>query len=102
MNLDAENSRRRMYHGWRIVAFSSIFHGLFGGLYHTGIAVYFLPITRTFEISHAKMSLAFSLRSLEGGIEGPFVGYLVDRIGPKPVIFVGVIMGGVGFILLSA
>lgn len=102
MSRDAAQSRRSPYYGWWLVAFSAIFHGLFGGLYHTGIAVYFLPLTRTFGISRAKMSLAFSLNTLEGGIEGPLAGYLVDRFGPRIVIIVGVLMGGVGFLLMAA
>ena len=88
--------------GWRIVAISGIFHGLFGGLYHTGISVYFLPLIRDFQISRTTLSLAFSLRTLEGGIEGPLAGYMVDRYGPRSVIVFGVITGGLGFMLLAA
>jgi MFS family permease len=90
-----------LYHGWWIVIASSVFNTLFGGLYHTGMSVYFLPLIREFNLTYTKLSLAFSLRTLEGGIEGPVAGWLVDRLGPRMVIFAGVIIGGVGFVLLS-
>ncbi|PKB65774.1 MAG: hypothetical protein BZY82_07230, partial [SAR202 cluster bacterium Io17-Chloro-G3] len=90
-----------MYYGWWVVVTASIFHALFGGLYHTGISLYFLPFKRTFEVSSTQLSLAFALRTLEGGIEGPIVGYLVDKVGPKSIVIFGVIAGGVGFILLA-
>jgi sugar phosphate permease len=89
------------YKGWRIVIISGLFHVMFGGFYHTGLSVYFLPLIRTFDVSRTKMSFAFSMRSLEGGIEGPLTGYLVDRIGPRFVVIAGVVVGGVGFILLG-
>ena len=90
-----------MYYGWWVVFTASVFHALFGGLYHTGITLYFLPFKRAFEISSTQLSLAFAVRSLEGGLEGPFVGYLVDKIGPRPIVLFGVVAGGVGFILLA-
>ena len=65
------------------------------------MSVYFLPLTRDFGVSHAKLSLIFSLRALEGGLEGPLTGFAVDRYGPKPVIVVGMVMAGLGFMLLA-
>ena len=59
------------------------------------------PLREFFEISNAKLSFIFSLRSLEGGIDGPLAGYLADRFGPRLVVFLGVLLGGVGFILLG-
>ncbi len=100
--LQHESKRRRdIYKGWRIVIISGVFQVIFGGLYHTGLSVYFLPLLRTFEVSRTKLSFAFAVRSLEGGAEGPLAGYLVDRIGPRIIVFAGVIIGGAGFILLG-
>ncbi|MSQ22664.1 MAG: MFS transporter [Dehalococcoidia bacterium] len=93
--------RTDFYKGWRVVIVAGFFQLIFGGLYHTGLSVYFLPLIRTFEVSRTKLSFAFAARSLEGGAEGPLAGYLVDRIGPRIIVFAGVIIGGVGFILLG-
>ena len=96
-----QSENNRNYFGWSIVGASFAFHALFGGLYHTGFSVYFLPLIREFGVSRTKMSFAFAIRTLEGGIEGPLAGYTVDRLGSRIVIFSGVFLGGVGFILLS-
>lgn len=93
--------RMGFYKGWRIVIISSLLQVMFGGLYQTGLSVYFLPLMRTFEISRTQLSFAFAVRSLEGGAEGPFAGYLVDRMGPRVIVIAGILIGGVGFVLLG-
>jgi len=92
---------KRFYRGWHVVLIAGIFHALLGGLFHTGLSIYFLPLTRTFEVSRTKLSLAFSIRSLEGGIEGPLAGYLVDRFGPRWFVVAGALLSGAGFILMA-
>ncbi len=91
----------REYYGWRIVGVSALFHGLMGGVGHVGLSVYFLPLTREFGVSRAMMSVAFALRTLEGGLEGPIIGYLVDRIGGRMMVLIGVILGGAGYLLMA-
>ena len=101
MGQDTGPSPKRLYFGWRIVAASGALNALIGGLFHTGMAIYFLPLTRDLGVSYTKLSLPFALRALEGGIEGPIAGFAVDRFGPRMVTVVGVVMGGLGFILLA-
>jgi len=43
----------------------------------------------------------FSLARAEGAIEGPIAGYLIDRLGPRKMLFAAAAMMGVGYILLS-
>jgi MFS family permease len=61
----------------------------------------FLPLSQDLGLSRAATSLAFSLARAEGALEGPFVGYLIDRFGPRPMILLATIMCGVGYILLA-
>ena len=37
----------------------------------------------------------------EGAIEGPIVGHLLDRYGPRPVMIAAVTLMGIGYLLLS-
>ena len=71
------------------------------GTFNRGFTIYFLPIQEQLGISRAALSLAESLGRLEGGLQGPLVGYLNDRIGPRPMVAAGGILSGLGFILLS-
>ena len=46
------------------------------------------------------MSGAFSLSRLEGGLEGPIAGWLIDKFGARKMIIIGVAIAGVGFMML--
>ena len=71
------------------------------GTFNTGFAVYFLPVQSDLGLSRAAISLAFSLGRLENSLEGPVVGYLIDRMGPRVLMVVGAALAGTGFILLA-
>ena len=94
-------ARGKIFYGWWVVAAGSTLNVLAGGLYWTGFSIYFLPVTKDLGLSRAATSLAYGLGRMEGGIEGPLAGYLVDRLGPRMMIAAGGALAGVGFILLS-
>jgi MFS family permease len=66
-----------------------------------GFTAFFEPIAEEFSWSYTQISFAVSLRGLEMGIFAPIVGFLVDRFGPRKVIFSGTIMVGIGLLSLS-
>jgi len=43
---------------------------------------------------------AYSLRSIEGGIASPIVGWAVDKYGPRIVIVLGAIIAGLGYCMM--
>ena len=96
-----DEKRKGVFYGWWIVVVSSASHFVMGGLYSTGLTVYFLPISRDLGLSRAALSLAFTLRSLESGLDGPLMGFLVDRLGPRFMVRIGGIVAGLGFVLLA-
>ena len=91
----------KLYYGWRIVALGGVINAVAGGVYLYGFGIFFLPISRDLGLTRAETSLVFSLSRAEGAIEGPIAGWLVDRFGPKPVLIVGAILTGLGYIVLS-
>ncbi|MET0500525.1 MAG: MFS transporter [Candidatus Binatia bacterium] len=84
-----------------MVGLVSAIRVLGGGLHNYGFTVFFLPLSQDLGLSRAATALAFSLARAEGAIEGPFVGYLIDRFGPRPMILLATISCGLGYILLS-
>ena len=90
-----------IFYGWWIVAISFVVHSLSTGLYWLGFSVFFLPISRDLDLSRTAASLPFTLRGIVGILQSPFVGLLVDRLGPGKVLFVSATVGGLGFLLLS-
>ena len=90
-----------LFYGWWMVAVGCGIRMLGGGFHLYGFTVFFLPITQELGLSRAATSLVFSLARAEGAIEGPLAGYLIDRLGPRPVILAGVILSGIGYMLLA-
>jgi len=91
----------RLHRGWRMVGLVSAIRVVGGGLHQYGFTVFFLPISQDLGLSRAATALAFSLSRAQGAIEGPLVGYLVDRFGPRPIIATAALLAGLGYILLS-
>ena len=89
-----------MYYGWRMVAIGAVISGV-GSIHQAALSVFFLPLTRELNLSHATLSFVFSLSRLEGSVESPLVGWMIDRFGPRLPILIGTFMGGVGYLFLA-
>jgi MFS family permease len=72
-----------------------------GGTFNTGFTLYFLPILGELNLTRAATSLPFSLAKLESALEGPLVGYLIDRFDVRVMLVLGTTLAGLGFVLLS-
>ena len=90
-----------LFYGWRMVGASAAVRLLGAGLHSYGFTVFFLPLSQELNLSRTATSFAFSLSRAEGAIEGPIVGHLLDRYGPRPVMIVAVSLMGIGYLLLS-
>ena len=92
----------RIFYGWWIVG-AAFFIALYvGGVVLYGFTAFFEPIANELGWSYTQISLAASLRGLEIGIFAPVVGILVDRWGPRRLMFGGIFVTTAGLILLSA
>lgn len=90
-----------IFYGWWIALVLSILSIYGNGIYYYGFSTFVKPIVQEMAWSMAVVSGAFSIYRLEAGIAAPIVGYLLDRFGPRKLVFWGgVVMGG-GFIYLS-
>ena len=92
----------RVFYGWWLLFLCSLVIAAGSGILYHGFTVFFLPLKRDLAVSSAAISLLYGAARLEGGAEGPLVGYLIDRFGPRIMILVGTALAGVGLILLSA
>jgi MFS family permease len=92
---------RGLFYGWWIVIIGCIQDAVKGGTFNTGFTLYFLPILTELQLSRAATSLPFSLAKLESALEGPLVGYLIDRFDPRVMMILGTVCAGLGFVLLS-
>jgi len=93
--------RNRIFFGWWILAVGALINGVGVGIVYQGFTVFFLPLKRELALSSAAVSLVYGASRLEGGIEGPIIGYLIDKFGPRRLIFFGSTLSGIGFFLFS-
>lgn len=90
-----------MFYGWWIIILGSLINAVGMGILYQSFTVFFLPLKRDLGVGSAAISLLYGAARLEGGIEGPIVGHLIDRFGPRLMIFIGAGMAGIGLILLA-
>ena len=81
---------------------TGIISGLGHGFYGLGISVFFKDLAQELGISRAITSVAAGVGRLEGGITSPVTGWLVDKYGPKWVIFSGIIVMAVGLVSMTS
>ena len=62
------------------------------------MTVWSVALEAHFGWSRTQLSMAFAFTRIEGGIMGPIEGYLTDRVGPKRMVFIGLVVLGIGFL----
>ena len=92
---------KKIFFGWWIVLATSLIHFWGAGTFFYSFTAFFNPIVDELGWSYAAVSLAASIRSIEGGIATPLVGFAADRYGARSLLIIGSVLGGLGFIWLS-
>ena len=62
------------------------------------MTVWSVALEAHFGWSRTQLSMAFAFTRIEGGIMGPIEGYLTDRVGPKRMVFIGLVVLAIGFL----
>ncbi len=92
---------RKVFYGWWVVFACFLIAFYRNGAVTYGFTAFFEPIAQETGWSYTQISIAASLRGLEIGIFAPITGFLVDRFGPRRLIFGGTLTAGFALILLS-
>jgi sugar phosphate permease len=69
-------------------------------LYHA-MAVWSVALESQFGWSRGQLGLALTFTRIEGGLMGPIEGYLTDRLGARRMVFIGLLILGVGFLVFA-
>ena len=95
-------TRPRIFYGWWIILGAFTGSAVSAGFNFHGISAFFLPIANAFNVSRTAVATAFSLARIEGALIGPVEGYLVDRFGPRRMMFIGVPIMAAGFLVMAS
>lgn len=91
----------RVFYGWWVVGACFVIALYMSGVVFYGFTAIFEPIANDFGWSYTQVSFAASIRGFEAGLLAPVFGILVDRWGPRRLIFGGVLFTVLGLVLLS-
>src|SRR5438105_12777135 len=84
----AISTRRGIGPAWLLLGGAFTAFTVSAGLMHS-YAVYLVAFIEEFGWSRAETSVAYSVSQLVAGVSSPFVGALVDRLGPRRLLLLG-------------
>ena len=93
---------RSVFYGRWLVVLTLLLNAATGSPVFGGVGVWVDALEREFGWTRTELSIAFSLGQLEAGLVGPFIGVVVDRLGSRKVVLMGVLTTAVGFVVLSS
>ena len=98
---DSVRKVRGGFYGWWLTAVAALVMVIGSVPMFQGMPAWFVVLEREFSWSRAELSLAFSFTRVEGTVMGPVAGYLVDKVGPRRMVLLGLPVLGLGFVLFS-
>jgi MFS family permease len=87
-----------LFFGWKTVIAGAIIACWGYGSWYYGMGALLLPLTQEFGWTRTQLSLAFSMRSVQGGLEGPFGGMAIDKYGERKITIISTVIACIGLI----
>ena len=91
----------KIFRGWYVVTAAALINVYGAGVWFYGIPILYPALLDEFGWTAAGGAAIASLSRLEGSLEGPIVGWLVDRYGPRRLAIIGAIIFGFGYMVMS-
>lgn len=91
----------RIYHGWFVVAATTIVYMLVIGAVHGSFGVYVIPISHELNIPRATMNMALTATSIGNMFLSPLIGRAVDRYPARNILIVASMCLGAGFTIIG-
>lgn len=99
--MGALRPRRPVFYGWWIAGAYFVMNLYWGGTLMMGFSALFNPIRDAFGLSSTVATAVISLRHGVAVVGSPIVGYLFDRVGPRPLMLVATVSAAGGMSLLA-
>ncbi len=101
MSIARPGYSRRFFYGWTLVGVSAFIMVIGTVPLFQGMTAWFVVFEREFSWSRTQLSIAFSLSRVEGSIMGPISGYLIEKLGSRRMVLIGLVVAGGGFVIMS-
>ncbi len=93
--------RPRVFYGYWLVLVTFFFNFMAIGCGSFAFSLFVTPLQGAFEWGRGQIMAGFTIFFVTMGIISPVVGWFVDRYGARPVIPIGAVVMGLGFVVVS-
>ena len=90
-----------MFYGWFIAALGALIIALGSAPVFYGLPVWNPVLRNAFSWSATQMSGAYAITQVQEGFLGPVAGFLTEKLGPRRMVLIGMVVLGLGFVLFS-
>ena len=90
-----------MFYGWWLVLITGLVMVIATVPLFHAMAVWAVALELHFGWTRAQLGLALTLTRVESGLIGPLEGYLVDRVGTRKMVLIGLLILGGAWIFFS-
>ncbi len=101
MNIARSFMPQRLFYGWALVGVAAFVMVVGTVPLFQGMTAWFVVLESHFGWTRTQLSIAFSLSRVEGSIMGPVSGYLIDKLGSRRMVLIGLVIAGGGFVIMS-
>jgi MFS family permease len=89
---------KKLFYGWRITLAGASMQFLLSSLLVQAFGAYVAVLSEQKGWSKTSLAAGAALQSVEGAILGPVLGWMVDRLGARKMVHVGVLLMALGFL----
>ena len=97
----AQQNRGGIFYGWWLVIITGIVMIIATVPLFHAMSVWAVALERQFGWSRAQLGIALTLTRVESGLIGPIEGYLVDRVGTRRMVLIGLAILGGAYLFFS-
>jgi MFS family permease len=92
----------RVFYGWWLAGVAATVMAVGNVPFLQGTTVWNPVLEAHFGWGRGQMSWAFAFARAEGGLMGPVEGFLIERLGPRRMVLIGLMILGGGFLILGS
>lgn len=101
IRLRGRSGRPRIFYGWWVVAAALLLSIFQGGVLFYGFTLIITPLRDETGWSVTQVTAVFPIFGVIAAVIAPALGFGFDRVGPRPLLTMGLLLMGAGLVLMG-